>query len=347
MTGRALPLLAACTLFGPAAARGHDLGISYSEFSVDGDRVDASFRIAARDLSALEGPGGPAPGSDARAKAILASVEVALGEVRCPLEASTLAPEAPDGWRVAGAFRCPGGAGPLRVRLGMLAGLPWGHTHLAKVAAAGGTGQFVLRGGRDAFEVRLEVPWPARATRFLRLGVEHIFTGYDHIAFLLGLLLLGGTLGDLAKVVTSFTVAHSLTLALAGLGLVRVPASVVEPLIAASIVCVAAENLLEARRPSPHRRAHRWRLGFAFGLVHGLGFADALRELSLSRADLLTALFSFNVGVELGQALLVAVAFPLLLLLRRQAGSTVAGLRPGSIAIGVAGLVWLVRRLPP
>ena len=122
------------------------------------------------------------------------------------------------------------------------------------------------------------------------------------------------------------------------------PSRLVEPLIAASIVCVAVENLLQLRRPSTRGEARRWRLGFAFGLVHGFGFAGALSELHLSKAGLATALLSFNVGVEAGQGAIVAVAFPLLGLLRRRPALALVGLRAGSLAIGAAGLVWLAQR---
>jgi hypothetical protein len=196
----------------------------------------------------------------------------------------------------------------------------------------------------------------AQVVRFLRLGLEHIFTGYDHVAFVLGLLLLGGSLRSIAGVVTSFTAAHSVTLALATLGVVRIPGAIVEPLIAASIVYVAVENLrgLRAPHPAPSPAGRglvegwrgRWRVSFLFGLVHGFGFAGALAELDLPASALATALISFNTGVELGQAAIEALAFPLLSLLRRSPALAGVALRTGSVAIGLAGVVWLVERLP-
>ncbi len=143
---------------------------------------------------------------------------------------------------------------------------------------------------------------------------------------------------------TAFTVGHALTLALATAGVVSPPAAVVEPLIAASVVLVAARNLLDVRRrvaPGP-----RWPIALGFGLVHGLGFAGALAELALPRARLAESLLSFNLGVELGQAAIVAVAFPLLALLRRRPSVARASLPAGSLAVGCAGLLWLVQRLP-
>jgi len=326
----------------PPLARAHDAGISYSELAIERDRVEASLRISAADLgtSPVMGPGSQL------VEETLGTFAVAQGGQACSFEPGAASREPPDGVRVTGVFRCDRPGEPVRVRAGLLERLPWGHTHLAKVVVGARVEEHVARSGRDSFEVQAPVSWPERAARFLRLGVEHIFTGYDHVAFLLGLLLLGGTLRGLVRVVTSFTVAHSITLALASLQIVSLPARLVEPLIAASIVFVAAENLVQLRRPSSSPGAGRWRVAFAFGLVHGFGFAGALAELHLSRADLATALLSFNAGVEAGQAAIVAVAFPLLGLLRRRPEPARIALRAGSVAIGIAGVAWLAERLP-
>jgi hypothetical protein len=120
-----------------------------------------------------------------------------------------------------------------------------GHTHLAKVSIDGRHEDHVAHAGADRFVVERSHPWAFEAARFLALGIEHIFTGYDHIAFLLGLLLLGGGLRPLVAVVSSFTLAHSVTLALAATGVLAPPARLVEPLIAVTIVVVAVENLLQ------------------------------------------------------------------------------------------------------
>ncbi len=350
----------------PSLARGHDAGISYGELVIRGARVEASLRISTAELSASlpsdaggtlarralapggtsGGPGLPPGVGPEIARESLGTFSIAQGGVPCPFEPGAARPEPPDGTRVTGVFLCERPGEPISVQVGLLERMPRGHTHLAKVTVGTRVEEHVVRAGRDAFEVEAPRSWWAGAARFLRLGLEHIFTGYDHIAFLLGLLLLGGTLGNLARVVTSFTAAHSVTLALASLGIVSLPSRLVEPLIAASIVWVAVENLLQLRRPSPRGEARRWRLGFAFGLVHGFGFAAALSELQLSRADLATALLSFNVGVEAGQAAIVALAFPLLGLLCRWPAFARVGLRVGSLAIGAAGVVWLAERLP-
>ncbi|WP_205526010.1 HupE/UreJ family protein [Pyxidicoccus trucidator] len=169
---------------------------------------------------------------------------------------------------------------------------------------------------------------------FIWMGVKHIVEGYDHLVFLLGLLLAGSSWRRLLLVVTSFTVAHSITLALATLSVVSLPSRWVESAIALSIIVVATLNLLGKKGDK------RWMLAFAFGLLHGFGFASALAELELSRSELTSALFGFNVGVELGQATLVLLALPLLLLLRRSRFAPPVELVLSVASIG-GGLYWL------
>src|SRR5262249_6169195 len=130
---------------------------------------------------------------------------------------------------------------------------------------------------------------------FLRLGVEHILTGYDHLLFLLALIIAGRSVRSVAMIVTAFTVAHSVTLAAAALGVIHVPSWMVEAAIALSITYVAVENTLVT---SP---TGRWRTAFLFGLIHGLGFANVLGEMHLPAESRAWSLLSFNAGVEIGQ----------------------------------------------
>jgi hydrogenase/urease accessory protein HupE len=177
---------------------------------------------------------------------------------------------------------------------------------------------------------------------FLKLGVEHILTGYDHLLFLFGLLVACRRFSTAAKIITCFTVAHSLTLALAALDVVTLPGRVVEPLIAASIIFVGVENIVRRGEPG-----WRWALTFGLGLVHGFGFAGALKEAGLgsSGSALLVPLFSFNLGVELGQAGVAAVLLPLLWKLRDLPAFERYGRKVISAAIALAGAWWLVTRL--
>jgi hydrogenase/urease accessory protein HupE len=177
---------------------------------------------------------------------------------------------------------------------------------------------------------------------FIAAGVHHIAIGPDHILFVLGLLLLGGGLARLLKIVTAFTAAHSLTLALAALGLVHVQSRIVEPLIALSIVFVAFETL-RARSGRADRRAL---LAFGFGLVHGFGFASVLAEFGLPREALGWSLAGFNVGVELGQACIVLLVAPALGWIAKRSPALHARIvRVLALAIAAAGGFWFVQRV--
>ena len=208
----------------------------------------------------------------------------------------------------------------------------------------------VLGGHETAFVVALaqktaEAPAAnagSQTTSFTAMvwtGVQHILTGYDHLAFLVGLLLLGGRLRSLIGTITAFTVAHSITLGLAVLRVVSLSPAIVEPAIALSIAYVGIENLFV------RDASKRWRITFPFGLVHGFGFAGALMELDLPRAQLPVALFAFNLGVELGQLGVLAVVLPLVLLARKRAWFRNWGVKALSLAIAVAGVVWFVQRV--
>lgn len=182
------------------------------------------------------------------------------------------------------------------------------------------------------------VPLAAQLGAFVLLGIEHIFLGYDHILFLLALILLGGRLRDMVKIVTAFTVAHSITLTLAGLGLLALPPRLIESGIALSIVYVAAENFWIKET------SHRWILTFFFGLVHGFGFANVLRDLGLPSRGLVTSLLAFNVGVEIGQIAIVALLFPVTVWLARQKFRRQVVLAVSGVIL-LFGLGWLVERV--
>jgi hydrogenase/urease accessory protein HupE len=175
-----------------------------------------------------------------------------------------------------------------------------------------------------------------RLWRFFKLGVEHIFLGYDHICFLIALLVVS-KFSDVVKIVTSFTIAHSITLILATLEVVSLPTRLVEISIAATIVYVAVENLwVKDTR-------HRWWLTFCFGLVHGFGFASVLREMGLPKVGLVRCLLSFNLGVEAGQLAIALVLLPLALVLARWKHGRKATIAV-SIALACFGLAWFIER---
>jgi hydrogenase/urease accessory protein HupE len=193
---------------------------------------------------------------------------------------------------------------------------------------------------------------PASAVQpvsFFRLGIEHILTGYDHLLFLAALLLVCASFREAATVITCFTVAHSITLALAALDVVRLPSRIVESVIAASIVYVAMENVLGLGKTNARRRlAWRAAVTFAFGLVHGLGFASVLRDLGLGSTPggVVAPLLKFNLGVEAGQLAVASVVFPLILFARRRVAVTEQWLVPAcSVLIAAAGAWWLFERV--
>jgi hydrogenase/urease accessory protein HupE len=175
------------------------------------------------------------------------------------------------------------------------------------------------------------------------LGIEHIVTGYDHLLFLAALLLVCKTFKEAAGVITFFTIAHSITLTLATLDIVRMPARIVEPAIAASIVYVGLENIF-----GRHRFVWRAGITFAFGLVHGLGFASALREVGLGSTSvgIVMPLIKFSIGLETGQLTIAAVLLRILLTLRAEREWYVRRWVPaGSILISLIGGYWLVTRV--
>lgn len=180
---------------------------------------------------------------------------------------------------------------------------------LGKVTRGDRTLTFVAASGAPAARIVLAAEGPGlwrQMVTFVRLGIEHIFIGIDHIMFLFGLLILGGTVWNLVKIVSSFTIAHSITLVLAALQIITLPTRLVESVIALTIVYIGVENFYLQKTD------HRWILTGLFGFVHGFGFANVLREIGLPDRGLLASLFAFNVGVEIGQVVIVLLMLPVL-----------------------------------
>ncbi|MBK6462959.1 MAG: HupE/UreJ family protein [Myxococcales bacterium] len=277
----------------------------------------------------------------------MAHLAVVRGGAPCAGSLEALALTEQDGVTLEARFSCPATGTTYKVRFGLFDDLARGHRHIAR-ELGGGAREDILFGGHDTFEVSsvsatpgapepTSHAAPATFPGFLRLGVEHILTGYDHLVFLFGLVLVRSRPRALLAVVTAFTVAHSLTLGLATLGVWAPSPRFVEPAIALSIAYVGVENLLvkDANR--------RWRITFPFGLVHGFGFAGALREVELPRARIPLALVGFNVGVELAQIAALAVLVPLVLLVSRR--HTVPRVTQAlSVLVAVAGLAWFIAR---
>jgi len=230
---------------------------------------------------------------------------------------------------------------------------------LITVLRSGKTEEFLLDGSHPSLSsARAAKSKFAIALRFAREGIGHIFSGIDHILFVLGLLFLPGAMRSLLKTVTAFTLAHSVTLSLAATGVVSPSSRWVEPIIALSIVAVAVENLrsMPQFRISPEQTAYpptqlsrfdlRPMLAFGFGLIHGFGFAGGLTDVGLPREGLGVALASFNIGVEIGQVSIICFCSPVLnLLWRNRPAFACRAITVASVIVGLLGASWFFERI--
>jgi hydrogenase/urease accessory protein HupE len=217
---------------------------------------------------------------------------------------------------------------------------------LVRIAPQQGDPQALRLTGREPVAQIAVAPMGGQVLEtYFVLGVEHILAGWDHLLFVIALVLLIGEWRRVVWAATAFTLAHSLTLAAASLGFVGVPQRPVEALIALSIVFLAIETLkADAQNPSLTAR-YPWVVAFLFGLLHGFGFAGALSAIGLPQDDIVAALLAFNIGVEAGQLLVVAVTLGTIAVLRRFALPAVSPvIRAASYAIGIIGAYWLLDR---
>ena len=240
----------------------------------------------------------------------------------------------------------------LEIQSKLIASLPLGHRQYLQIQTATGETVFDRLLGATTDRATVQMPHTEAGTvplevvrsftNFLCLGVKHILTGYDHLLFLFGLLLVARGFFSSLGIITSFTIAHSITLAVATLNLVQMPSRIVEPLIAASIVFVGIENLLRGDIPTARRM-----VAFGFGLIHGFGFASALREAGIGSGTggILLPLFSFNLGVELGQIMVAAAALPIIWKLRENPMFIARWAPACSAAVVLLGSFWFVQRV--
>ena len=241
--------------------------------------------------------------------------------------------------------RCPGGLAGQEVAIDGLSGT---YTDVVvRVEFAGGAVQAArLTPDQPSFVVAATPTWVDTGRTYFLLGVEHILLGVDHLLFVLALLLLVRNPWMLVKVITAFTVAHSITLAVAALGWAQIPQAPVEAVIALSIMFVAAETIRQKRHENDLASKAPWLIAFAFGLLHGLGFGGALKEIGLPQSDVPLALLTFNLGVEAGQLLFVLAVIALkaiadrLLTIKLPMARTIA-----SYGIGSLAAVWFVQRV--
>jgi hypothetical protein len=358
VTRPCLALLAAALLLGPAApAAAHPAPFSYLDLhltpagvagSLTVHDLDAAYELKLPDATVLLDPTVARRHGPALAAMLAPRLRLTVDGVPVTVTLADVVP-VPDrqGLRFAVAVAGPASPGRIRVDATLF---PYDETHQTFVN--------VYEGDTLRFQAILDARRPttdyyagtwqgvgAVLGTFVPSGIEHILIGPDHVLFLLGLLLIGGGPRRLGLIVTAFTLGHSVTLSLAALDLYAPPASVIEPLIALSIVLVGVDNLLVGGQPAGGRDLRPWMAG-GFGLVHGFGFASVLREFGLPREALGWSLFGFNVGVELGQLAIVVPAALLLAAVRRHSALAAARVAMvGSVVVVVAGTWWFVQRV--
>jgi hydrogenase/urease accessory protein HupE len=329
-----------------SAVRAHDPGLSTLDVVVDGQQISATLAMSAADV-AIAVPSSHADLRDGLRHVVRESVHVTVDE-------NELAPVSNEvvkvdgGGRVRMSYELPIAIGSSPRRFTIASDIPKrlarGHRELLTITNDRRSAiERVLDATSDpvAFEMAAPSQWASRAFSFVRLGIQHILTGYDHLVFLAGLILAATTMRQLLVALTAFTAAHSVSLALVVVAGVHAPSSIVEPLIAASIAWVGVENLLRRRQGT------RWIVVFGFGLIHGFGFADALIELGFgtSLVDVATALVSFNGGVEIGQLAAAATMLPVVWTINARPAWQRRLVPACSMLITLAGGYWLLERI--
>jgi hypothetical protein len=360
----------ALALAGLAPAQAHKPSDSYLALTVAEDKISGQWDIALRDLDfaiGLDADGnGEITWGEVRAKHAeiaayaLARLAVRSDGVPCAIEpGAQMIDDHTDGaYTVLPlTLRCPRAPEQLAIDYALFADLDPQHRGLLNLQALGLTRAAVLgpQAPTQTFELKSVDRW-SQFVDYTREGVWHIWIGFDHILFLLSLLLpsvlawqaarrrweavqsFGAAFLDVLKIVTAFTVAHSITLSLAVLGVVDLPTRLVESVIALSIILAALNNV----RPVVFGRL--WMVAFGFGLMHGFGFASVLVDLGLPRDALALALVGFNIGVEVGQLTIVLLFLPLAFALRRTRFYRSGVMLGGSLLITALAAVWFVER---
>ena len=350
-------------------ARAHDPGISTVQGQVTASAIELVAGFAPADVQQLvpaesRASGKMTPAEFVAVKPLLDALAPQLWEARAG--GVGLVPRDPRVQLLAGdnvSFtvtfpRPPAGTDKIILRATQLGSLPPGHRQFVIIGDAQGMTitKKLLSAKDDTIEVPLTVgpalaagprqPYESSAPTFwgfVRLGVEHIWTGYDHLLFLFALLVVCRSFKSIVAIITCFTLAHSTTLALATLNVVNLPSRFTEPAIAATIVFVGLENLIKRGAEPPGR----WALTFGFGLIHGFGFASVLRELGVGEGGTSIAmpLFTFNAGVELGQIAIASVVLPIVWRLRKNEIFVSRGVPVLSALVAAAGLYWFCKRV--
>ncbi|HZP85832.1 MAG TPA: HupE/UreJ family protein [Burkholderiales bacterium] len=350
------PLVALLFGVAPAALWAHSTQLSSSRAAVSGNAVNVEVELNARDLeaalrgtilrqgngvdsAALEGA------REAIARYVLTHARVLAGaEIPCQGRAQGVLPKA-EHVVVRVAWHCPAVPGDLRYRVTLFQEVDPASRHMVVVSGDARRVALLSVSTPQTTLAQTRVGGAQTFQRYLLAGIEHIVIGYDHIAFLLAVIVWGRRIRPLVAAVTAFTIAHSVTLALAALDWVRLPSQVVEVAIALSIVLVAGQNFFV------RERRHRARVTFAFGLVHGFGFASVLRDYGIPSDAAVLALAAFNIGVEIGQVAIVLLALLVFtalayVLARSKRGRELLVRLPDLISgvILLLGLYWMAER---
>ena len=346
----------------------HKPSDSYLSLSIQNDRVEGQWDIALRDLDNAIGLDSDGSGEitwgevrnkhDEIVSYALSHLDLSAGGQSCKAHMlEQLIEHHTDGAYSVLRFRsnCNETIGQLRVDYRLLFEVDAQHKGLLRLTQGGQTSTAIFSRESPAqeFSVAERSRW-AESMQFIHEGIWHIWLGFDHVLFLLALLLpavliraegcwqaageFSSVCWNVLSIVTAFTVAHSLTLSLAALDVVRLPSRLVESTIAASVVLAGLGNLY------PMMTSRRWMIAFGFGLIHGFGFAAVLMDLGLPQHSLLLSLVSFNVGVEIGQLAIVAAFLPLAYLIRRSWTYPRFILTGGSVAVIAIALVWFTER---
>ena len=361
-TSLTLPAIFICciAIWMAGAAQAHQVNLSTARVELRPDRsVAVQVALKGSDVDRLAGtqiydaqkdladPAKVAASAGPIAAYVSAHVSVAGTDGKdCARGAPEVMPDG-DGVIVRIAFSCQDVPGDLVYRSTVLIASDKSARQVVLIGAGENAPQALLDDAHSTLTISAPAPsvW-STMQRYLITGIEHIFLGYDHIAFLVAIVLWARRLVPVIKVVTAFTIAHSITLSLAALQIVVIPSAILEPAIAASIIFVAVENFFSRNVDG------RWKVTFAFGLIHGFGFAGALQEMGLPANAVVPALAAFNIGVEIGQVAIVSIVVPALILLDRLfAADRTKPVRAAALVytlsavITVLGSYWLVTRV--
>lgn len=347
MTERVLRTCLALALLWPAVALGHATTTALVRIELTDNRLHYALSIVLPEIPNRSAElltsviNGDRPAADRIAEYARQTLSVELGSARCRMGRMRIGGAGANDARVSVEieFTCDASHGRLEIAEDWSELLGEHYRTLGNLRTANGERQVSFEEPSRKVTIDVDRPVATGWFDFVKLGIEHIITGYDHLLFLVVLLATARGFWSVIRIITAFTLAHSVTLSIATLDILTVPERIIEPLIAASIVWVALENLLVTE---PDR--HRWIWSFVFGLVHGFGFATALGELGLKGSGIVRALVGFNVGVEIGQLIFVAMFLPALTVLKRGRGATLTP-RIASVAVAIVGSYWLGERI--